>query len=511
MTTSPRLRWRILGVLTASFAAVSAAAAPPPTCRPGMSISDDSEGHCCWAGQAWRKRCVGKPISCPEGTIVKGEACVDVPCAVGHEKMPDRIHCCWVGQAWSRSREKCIGIPAKCPAGMIADGEGEQCVAKGRTSAGAAPTDAPACPTGQSVSVDTAGHCCWAGQAWSASRKLCVGVPSSCPADLVVDAPGESCRASVAPPLPAPPAVAALASSAKCPPGQKISPETAGHCCPDANRWSASRAACLGPQGEPSGAEVNAAQLPVAATHDAESGALLAEAITAEAGAPGESGTDAESGQDPSSEGGVAPNGLGVDAEMQEEEDAPPVGSVNLFHISLGYSGVLIKDASNNKLGGITMGWRHLDPSGDFPDEEGGSRSCFDYRLDFGGFGGTSTQAYSSGGPQGPSIQTATATMLGGTASMSFMYTWLTLGPRKPGSSKQGGFGINLGAKLGGAVSMLSGSGQLRLTPLFGPEIGVEFPSWNPGAGAFSSFGFNMFVVPWPSSPLYAAGLTFDL
>jgi hypothetical protein len=59
----------------------------------------------------------------------------------------------------------------------------------------AQPTPAPAstsararsptasCPAGQEVSADTAGHCCWPGQAWSPSRAGCVGTPV-CPANL---------------------------------------------------------------------------------------------------------------------------------------------------------------------------------------------------------------------------------------------------------------------------------------------------------------------------------------
>ncbi len=35
------------------------------------------------------------------------------------------------------------------------------------------------CPLGQTRSVDTAGNCCWPGQAWSGER--CVGEPTSCP------------------------------------------------------------------------------------------------------------------------------------------------------------------------------------------------------------------------------------------------------------------------------------------------------------------------------------------
>ncbi len=58
------------------------------------------------------------------------------------------------------------------------------------------------CPPGQSVSADTAGHCCWPAQAWSSARGACVGAPQ-CPAGTAPA--GESC---------APLAVATVASPA---------------------------------------------------------------------------------------------------------------------------------------------------------------------------------------------------------------------------------------------------------------------------------------------------------
>lgn len=86
---------------------------------------------------------------------------------------------------------------------------------------------APACPTGQFVTPDTAGHCCWPGQAWSVSRGVCVGVPM-CPADMVPS--GDACVASSAPPPPPPPmqeetacaAGAVLIQGVCCWPGQSV-------------------------------------------------------------------------------------------------------------------------------------------------------------------------------------------------------------------------------------------------------------------------------------------------
>lgn len=85
----------------------------------------------------------------------------------------------------------------------------------------------PACPLGQFVTADTAGHCCWAGQAWSVSRGVCIGVPM-CPADMVPS--GDACVAAAAPPPPPPPmqedtacaSGAVLMQGVCCWPGQSV-------------------------------------------------------------------------------------------------------------------------------------------------------------------------------------------------------------------------------------------------------------------------------------------------
>ena len=69
--------------------------------------------------------------------------------------------------------------------------------------AGAAVGD---CPVGQTVSADTAGHCCWPAQAWSTARAKCVGEPQ-CPPGSESD--GDTCvgtpQAPAKPATPAPP------------------------------------------------------------------------------------------------------------------------------------------------------------------------------------------------------------------------------------------------------------------------------------------------------------------
>jgi hypothetical protein len=93
------------------------------------------------------------------------------------------------------------------------------------------------CPTGQAVSADTAGHCCWPAQAWSTSRDDCVGIPA-CPDGF--EAHGESCT-----------------PKSNCPAGQQMSEDTRGHCCWPAQVWSTTRGTCVGIPQCPTGLQVS--------------------------------------------------------------------------------------------------------------------------------------------------------------------------------------------------------------------------------------------------------------
>src|SRR5690606_15754044 len=96
----------------------------PRGCRDGKERNDDTDGHCCWPGQAWNgAACVGTPSSCPDGMVADGsqQACVYPGCAEGMVMLPEHKTCCWPGQAWSSAQQSCVGVP-QCPENREVDG-----------------------------------------------------------------------------------------------------------------------------------------------------------------------------------------------------------------------------------------------------------------------------------------------------------------------------------------------------------------------------------------------------
>lgn len=85
--------------------------------------------------------------------------------------------------------------------------------------------DSSGCEAGKTRSIDTAGKCCWPGQAWNG--KACIGIPSACPNAMFADAANQSC------------ALAACETGMARPKGQT-------HCCWPDQTYAESRGMCVG-------------------------------------------------------------------------------------------------------------------------------------------------------------------------------------------------------------------------------------------------------------------------
>jgi hypothetical protein len=187
------VRWVLVLAVLGVTVAGSTVAAQSTECNDGQSVTEDTDGHCCWSGQAWSRLhsiCVGVP-ECPVHFEAAGQVCRRVSCEAGftlaaagcvrvcdggrQASLETQGNCCWPGQSWSVERRACTGVPTACPDGLSA--QGEDC--------------ATPCALGLEISIDTAGHCCWPGQVWSGSRDVCIGVPTSCPSEMEVV--GERC------------------------------------------------------------------------------------------------------------------------------------------------------------------------------------------------------------------------------------------------------------------------------------------------------------------------------
>lgn len=102
----------------------------PEPCPEGQVRSVDTQGACCWPGQAWNgTRCVGLPTACPVGLEPHAEtqSCSLPECEDGRVRVADSVHCCWPKQAYSTEQGRCVGEP-DCPGSLIV--KDETCVPK---------------------------------------------------------------------------------------------------------------------------------------------------------------------------------------------------------------------------------------------------------------------------------------------------------------------------------------------------------------------------------------------
>ena len=97
-------RGHALVALAALMTGLPSLAAAGPSCPAGQSITGDTDGHCCWPAQAWKKsaaRCVGVP-RCPKGTSAAGETCIDPRARDAKAGNPESDTSCPTGMALIR-------------------------------------------------------------------------------------------------------------------------------------------------------------------------------------------------------------------------------------------------------------------------------------------------------------------------------------------------------------------------------------------------------------------------
>ena len=138
---------QVLADLTDAARSECKGSASTPTrtkrCPDGQTITADTQGQCCWPGQAWNgNRCVGLPTSCPEGLLAsdRQQACVSGECP--EHMIETGGECCWPGQAWSTAQNACLGTP-ECPVDFVVDGSACRFVPPDTDKDGIVDTDVP--------------------------------------------------------------------------------------------------------------------------------------------------------------------------------------------------------------------------------------------------------------------------------------------------------------------------------------------------------------------------------
>ena len=160
------------------------------SCPYGTKRGAETKGLCCWPGQmSDGKKCIGSPVSCPEGfeKSVEKQACVSKGCPEGKTWLPGD-HCCYPGSKWSKRKKACVG-PKTCRPGEMR--RGLECVPPGSFT-DAERREVDFCHRHDGAAILHEGvHCCWPGQLFSTARSMCLGIPTECPPLMKPE--GEGC------------------------------------------------------------------------------------------------------------------------------------------------------------------------------------------------------------------------------------------------------------------------------------------------------------------------------
>lgn len=200
--------------------------------------------------------------------------------------------------------------------------------------------------------------------------------------------------------------------------------------------------------------------------------------------------------------------GLSVSSKTLTRKE--PASSAETFGLTVGGGGIF---SDSFVIGIATLGFRARSLQGQFPGADGGFLNALDLAFEIdGSLGGAAMSV--PGTPRvsvDPRTRRVTTTpgvsqtkflgFGGGQAFLEVAYNLTYFSSMNPQTLEQGGFGIRLGAMGGGRVNaQLEGSGSPQLSPLVGPVLGLEFPTYNVGTAALSSIAFNAIVIPLPSA-----------
>jgi hypothetical protein len=208
-----------------------------------------------------------------------------------------------------------------------------------------------------------------------------------------------------------------------------------------------------------------------------------------------------------SSLGSVPGGGLsaGYTEETLKKRVAIPssVGSVALSLAGIGIFG----DTFNAGGGGVDLRLSRLWAS--FPGESGGSFVGFSLGARLSGFAlaGSSNVVVPGFGSFSNDIL-----LFRGEAAAEAGLVIMGFGAMNPETLEQHGFGVRLagfaGASLG--VQSIDGvSGEPEVSPVYGPLLALEFPSYNAGTADYSAFSIFGLVIPTGSSVTVSGSLSF--
>lgn len=190
---------------------------------------------------------------------------------------------------------------------------------------------------------------------------------------------------------------------------------------------------------------------------------------------------------------GIGASGLSF-SERRVVRLTEPADSALAVTWSMLYSETIAR-SSGSSIGGVGLGGRYLDPLGHFPGTEGGVVHAFSAEVGvLGMLGGTRSDEQNIGIVHIPASLSSLGLIRG---SVTLGYTFVYFFASKDGGSQQG-IGFKVGVEGGASLSFTSfnGTTNTSVSPLIGPALGLELPSYNPGAAKVTFTSINAIVIP---------------
>ncbi|HVJ88497.1 MAG TPA: hypothetical protein VM580_01760 [Labilithrix sp.] len=183
----------------------------------------------------------------------------------------------------------------------------------------------------------------------------------------------------------------------------------------------------------------------------------------------------------------------------------PPSGAVN-FAFDVGGGGLVGSEVASVAFMAVDLKIKFL-AGGRFPGVEGGSWSGLAFEPT------AAMLAVFQSSPSSGYSSSESKSTIGVQLGATLGYQYLSFGKMNETTLKQSGFGLLLGAYLGGTGISIPdeyGESKMNWSLSYGPVLGLSFPRYNAGTARYQAFSITGMVLPTGDATLISASLGYQ-